>query len=123
MDLPRAAFLNIPREVRLYWSALRASAARNDIFDIEAIGPLIVLATWPRLPQNRLWVHFIDNAAVQAAFVKGSSSVHVVDLIIGHAWEMVARRRLLPWFDRVDSASNPVDGLSRGRAEGPLGRS
>ena len=27
--------------------------------------------------------------------------------------------RCLPWFDRVASASNPVDGLSRGEVAGP----
>ena len=45
--------------------------------------------------------------------------MHSGDLLVGKAWEMVARRRLLPWFDRVDTKSNPVDGLSRGRMEGP----
>ena len=45
--------------------------------------------------------------------------MHSGDLIVGKAWELVARRRLFPWFDRVDSKSNPVDGLSRGRMEGP----
>ena len=43
----------------------------------------------------------------------------VGDFIVGYAWEIVARRRLIPWFDRVDTKSNPVDGLSRGRMEGP----
>ena len=28
-------------------------------------------------------------------------------------WEMMAQKRTIPWFDCVDSASNPVDGLSR----------
>ena len=79
----------------------------------------MVLATWPRLLQNRLWIHFLDNSAAQAAYVKGSSTVLSGDLIVGHAWEAIARRRLLPWFDRVDSGSNPVDGLSRGRSGGP----
>ena len=26
---------------------------------------------------------------------------------------------VIPWFDRVDSAANPVDGLSRNRMDGP----
>ena len=93
-------------------------AEMHDIFEIEAVGPLIVLATWPRLLQGRRWIHFIDNAACQAAFVRGSSSVSSGDVIIGLAWQLIARRRLLPWFDRVDTASNPVDGLSRGKRDG-----
>ena len=115
---PLAAFICIPREVRLYWSAQRTSPAKHDIFQIEAIGPLVTLATWPRIMQDRLWIHFIDNSAAQSALVKGSSSVMSGDLIIGQTWETIARRRLLPWFDRVDSGSNPVDGLSRGKWDG-----
>ena len=116
---PLAAFVQLPREVRMYWSACSSLAPANDIYEIEAIGPLVVLATWPRLLQGCLWIHFLDNSAAQAAYVKGSSSVHSGDLLVGKAWELVARRRLLPWFDRVDTKSNPVDGLSRGRMEGP----
>ena len=116
---PLAAYCRVPREVRMYWSACGSLAPSNDIYEIEAIGPLVVLATWPRLLQGCLWIHFLDNAAAQAAYVKGSSSVHSGDVIVGKAWETVARWRLFPWFDRVGSKSNPVDGLSRGRRDGP----
>ena len=116
---PVAAYLKVPREIRTYWRSSDADSVRHDIFEVEAIGPLVVLATWPRLMQGRRWIHFIDNSAAQAAYVKGSSSVHSGDLIVGAAWNLIARRKLLPWFDRVDTASNPMDGLSRGRMEGP----
>ena len=91
----------------------------RDIFEVEAIGPLVILATWPGLLRGALWIHFIDNVAAQAALIKGSSSVMSGDIIVGRTWEMVARERIIPWFDRVDSESNPVDGLSRGRQQGP----
>ena len=32
---------------------------------------------------------------------------------------MLAGLGVIPWFDRVESSSNPVDGLSRGADEGP----
>ena len=118
-DRPLAAYLKVPREVRRYWRPSVDGVDPRDIFEIEAIGPLVVLATWPRLMQGRRWIHFIDNAGAQCAYVKGSSSVHSGDLIVGSAWSIIARRRLMPWFDRVDTSSNPVDGLSRGRLEGP----
>ena len=41
------------------------------------------------------------------------------DAVVGLTWEYVAKLRVLPWFDRVDTKSNPVDGLSRGRLAGP----
>ena len=35
------------------------------------------------------------------------------DVIVGYTWDYIARLDVLAWFDRVDSKSNPVDGLSR----------
>ena len=117
---PLAAYLKIPRETRLWW---RQSAAErpNDIFEIEAVGPLAILATWPDVMRDATWVHYIDNSAAQHSLIRGSSSVTSGDLIVGHTWETVARRSLLPWFERVPSASNPVDSLSRGDMAGPWG--
>ena len=114
---PLAAYMRCPREVRLLWQKQRDNG--NDIFQIEAVGPLLVLATWPELMTHCLWIHFIDNAAAESALVNGSSSVMSGDIIIGHTWDMIAQRCISPWFDRVDSKSNPVDGLSRGDRQGP----
>ena len=65
-------------------------------------------------------MHFIDNAAAQASLVGGSSSVTSGDVIVGITWEMIAHQCTIPLLDRVGSASDPVDGLSRGRQEGPV---
>ena len=62
----------------------------NDIFEIEAIGPAIILHQWGRSMRNCLWLHFIDNAGAQAVLCKGSSSVHEGDLITGFVWEEIA---------------------------------
>ena len=40
------------------------------------------------------------------------------DLIVAHTTEGIAENILWAWFVRVDSKSNPVDGLSRGDASG-----
>ena len=114
---PLAAYVKIPREIRLLWAQQQATP--TDIYQIEAIGPLLVLATWPNHMADCLWIHFIDNAAAQSALVNGSSSVASGDIIVGTTWEMIAKRCIYPWFDRVDSKSNPVDGLSRGSRQGP----
>ena len=116
-EQPVACYLKCPREVRVLWSTCQHLA--NDIFQIEAVGPLVALATWPELLHGCLWIHFIDNAAAQSALIKGSSSVMSGDLIVGQTWELIARRRIAPWFDTVGISSNPVDGLSRGRLSGP----
>ena len=39
--------------------------------------------------------------------------MHEQDIIIGETWSRIVALQVLSWFDRVDSASNPVDGLSR----------
>ena len=35
----------------------------NDIFEIEAVGPLVILQKYPELLRGCLWLHFVDNAA------------------------------------------------------------
>ena len=120
-DVPLAGFLEVPREIRKLWAKQKAHAAKHssseeefrDIIEIEAVGPLVMLSSWPSLFQNALWMHFIDNNSALGGLVKGSASVGQMDIVIGHTWSFVAQLQVLPWFDRVDSASNPVDGLSR----------
>ena len=41
------------------------------------------------------------------------------DVIIGKTWRLISHWEVSPWFERVCSASNPLDGLSRGRRNGP----
>ncbi|MGB1192278.1 MAG: hypothetical protein ACPG3T_05100, partial [Pseudomonadales bacterium] len=62
---PIAAYLKVPRELRLTWAKQRHrhSTDFRDIFEVEAIGPLVILATWPGLLRGALWIHFIDNVA------------------------------------------------------------
>ena len=82
------------------------------------IGPLLILRNWPWLVKDALWIHFIDNNGALGSLVRGSASVHEQDIIIGETWSRIAALQVLPWFDRVDGASNPVDGLSRKNFKG-----
>ena len=118
--IPEAGYLQVPPEIRTLWSRQRGRGMLyNDIFEIEAIGPALILFQWGRRMKNCMWLHFIDIEGAQAALVKGSSSVHEGDIITGFTWEEIARREVFAWFDRVASASNPVDKLSRGELAGP----
>ena len=90
----------------------------QDIIEIEAVAPLLILHNWPELLREALWIHFIDNNSALGSLVKGSSSVLQQDLVIGRTWTLAASIGALPWFDRVDTHSNPVDGLSRGDFRG-----
>ena len=69
--------------------------------------------------RNCLWVHYIDNVAAQYSLVRGSSSISSGDVVVGETWKRIQRLGIYPYFDRVASKSNPVDGLSRGRSDGP----
>ena len=40
------------------------------------------------------------------------------DTIVAMTWHKCGKLNVSPWFDRVDTKSNPVDGLSRGKLEG-----
>jgi hypothetical protein len=120
---PKAAFMKMPWMLRRLWAMQTERTFlgedQRDIFEIEAIGPLMILNQWPDLLTDCLWLHFIDNTAAQSALAKGSSSVESGDVIVSETWRHIVNLRCLPWFDRVASKSNPVDGLSRGVFDGP----
>ena len=125
-SVPWAGYLEVPREVRELWSQQKRHAAESvelgeefrDIIEIVGVGLLVMLHSWPELFRDSLWIHFIDNNSALGGLVKGSASVRQQDLIIGHTWSLIVQLNVLVWFDRVDSASNPVDGLSRGDFSG-----
>ena len=115
-----AGYIQLPEEVRNLWSRRKTGSTDHfDIFEIEALGPALILANWGHLLQPGFWVHYIDNDAALATLVKGSSSVMSGECISAYTHSMVASSGLWPWFDRVDSAANPVDKLSRGELKGP----
>ena len=109
----------MPTVLRLLWSQKRSLAETKDIFQVEAIGPLLILYNWGYLLAGHLWIHFIDNEGSLAALAKGSSSVMSGEVIVGATHEIAAKYGITSWFDRVDTKSNPVDQLSRGVMKGP----
>ena len=66
-----------------------------------------------------MWLHFIDNVASQHILIKGSSSISSGDIVVGATWRKIQKLDVYAYFDRVESEANPVDGLSRGRMDGP----
>ena len=107
-----------PDEVRALRSRTESAGDVYDIYELEAIGPALVLHNFGFLFSDCAWFHFIDNACALSTLIKGSSSVLSADAIAAYTSEGIARKNLWTWFDRVDSKSNPVDGLSRGDATG-----
>jgi hypothetical protein len=113
-------YIVVPAEVRETWSRAAVAGDHYDIFEIEAIGPALVLHNFEDyFSEDALWLHFIDNDAALATLVKGSSSVLSGEVITAYTHSRCSAIGLWSWFDRVASADNPVDGLSRGKMEGP----
>ena len=113
-------YIVVPQEARETWSRAATAGDFYDIFEIEAIGPALVLHNFEHLfTPNALWIHYIDNDAALATLVKGSSSVLSGEVITAYTHSRVAAIGLWPWFDRVASEDNPVDKLSRGKMDGP----
>ena len=113
-------YIQLPEAVRNLWSRRNCGAEEHfDIFEIEALGPALILSNWGHLMRPGLWVHYIDNDAALATLVKGSSSVMSGECISAYTHTLISEHSLWPWFDRVDSAANPVDKLSRGEMNGP----
>ena len=113
-------YIKLPEIVRRVWSRAATCGDHYDIFEIEAVGPALILHNWADLiPEGALWLHFIDNEAALATLVKGSSSVLSGEVITAYTHSRIADRGLWAWFDRVASADNPVDKLSRGEMQGP----
>ena len=117
-----AGYIQVPEILRQVWArrAVGEDGERYDIFEVEALGPALILANWGHLfPEGCLWMHYIDNEAALATLVKGSSSVMSSEIITAYTHEQISKRGIWPWFDRVDTHSNPVDQLSRGVMAGP----
>ena len=112
-------YIQVPPELRKLWTRRESLDEARDIFQIEAVGPLLVLWNWGHRFRDHLWIHFIDNEGALASLAKGSSSVLSGEIIVGFTHELAADLGILSWYDRVDSASNPVDKLSRGQMQGP----
>ena len=112
--------MKLPSDVRAVWSRASSAGEAYDIFEIEAVGPALVLANFGHLIKHgALWIHYIDNEAALATMVKGSSSVLSGEVITSYTHSLIAKMGLWCWFDRVASADNPVDQLSRGKMDGP----
>ena len=111
--------LHVPLEVRRLWDKQRTRNRWNDIFEIEAVGPLVLLENYPEALEGSLWLHFVDNAAALSSLINGSSSVCEGDAIIGETWSRIQGLKVYPWWDQVDTSSNPVGNLSRGILSGP----
>ena len=73
------------------WSRSSVCGDHYDIFEIEAVGPALVLHNFAQyITPGSLWLLFIDNEAALATLIKGSSSVMSGDVITAYTHSMAA---------------------------------
>ena len=111
LPLPLAAFTMVPQKIR---DSDGGKGGLQNIVLVEGAGPMVLLCAFPKVMRNVLWAHIVDNEAAEAAFVKEASSLYEASHIVGLTLELCAKRKLILYFDRVESHANLVDGPSRG---------
>ena len=91
---PVAVYAEVPGVLREKWRVVSGTDGFQDIFLVEALGPLLLLLTFPKLLRNCLWIHFIDNSAAEASLIRGSSSSRLGDHVIGMTWAEIQKNVL-----------------------------
>ena len=109
---PRICRIDVPAAWLEEWSD--RNSRKNLIMEIEGVGPIIALTTWPDLLRDVLWIHFVDNESSKFALIKGNSKANSLNKIVHATWTECWKRRIFPWWERVATKDNPVDKASRG---------
>ena len=99
--------------VLVAWSESTEIEPQRHINKIEAVVPAICLCTWPDLIRGSLWLHFIDNDGALACLISGCSENSSLSAVVDFTWAQIPALSCWPWFERVPSECNIVDGLSR----------
>jgi len=83
------------------------------IFVLEALAQCIPLWALHSLLAGPYWA-FVDNDAARHALAKGYSGNLAANTIVSAFWATAAAHASSPWFERVSSAANIADAISRG---------
>ena len=86
--MARAGIVRIPDDLRTQWDSKRKGNRYNDIYEVEAVGPLLVLANFGVDLIDCLWLH-VDNSGALSSLVRGGSSVESGDHITGLTWSHI----------------------------------
>ena len=80
---PLAVYCEVPEVVRGQWRVIAGTEDIHDIYLVEALGPLLLLVTFPKVLRHCLWTHYIDNVAAEASLIRRSASSDLGNHIIG----------------------------------------
>ena len=86
---------------------------KTQILAAEAVAVLTALVLAPHTLANRELVWFIDNEAALSSLVRGTSKAEDVGHVAACTQLAMLEHSCAAWYEWIDSASNPADGLSR----------
>ena len=92
------------------WLAEKSQA----INQVELHPVTVALKIWKGALADRDVIFWIDNEAARFGLIRGSSPVPVSQELVSEAWARISAMAAFPWFERVPSVGNPIDGPSRG---------
>ena len=94
--------------------------SKHPIYELEVLPPLLAAQIWGRYIVGAPVVFFLDNDAARAAYIQGVGATTMAKIFTKQFVDIECRLRVLSWFGRVPSHSNPSDGPSRLDFSNPL---
>ena len=95
-------------------SVLKVFASRGAFsFILEAMAQILAVFAFRR-ELSDAYISFVDNTAAIFAIRKSYSSDETMNILASVFWATAADDGSTPWFERVSSAANPADAVSRG---------
>eukprot|EP00435_Cladocopium_sp_Y103_P029146 s1516_g7.t1 len=98
----------VPRETLASWAP-----RKQQIFPGETLCGLVVPVLHPDYLQHQDITWYVDNEAATSSLVRGSSKQIDVHMIAQFSQVLLYKLGARTWWEWIDSASNPSDGLSR----------
>ena len=86
---------------------------KTQIMAAEAVAVLTALVLTPKALANRELVWFIDNESALSSLIRGGSKAEDVGHVAACTQLAMLEHSCAAWYEWIDSASNPADGLSR----------
>ena len=96
--------------------------SKNPIFECECLAVLMCFRVWGGLLRSCNVVVFSDNEGTRACMIKRASDNSVGMRIVDATHDAIDSACCVPWFERVNTASNIADDPSRGAGDESLGR-
>ena len=94
--------------------------SQHPIYELEVLPPLLAICAWSQYISGAPVIFYLDNDAARSAYVQGVGATRFAKLFTEKFVEYESRLRVLSWFGRVPSHSNPSDKLSRLDFSDPL---